>query len=366
MMILLLKEFWSMTTTLGQGGYPEFVLKNTALTHIPMFIYHRVDPIELERQLAYRQRNGYHTLTADEFYNTFQKNTSDEKAVVLTFDDGLDNLYQVAYPLLCKYSFKAVAFLIPNWIGKKRMITWTQAQEMNSTGVIDFQSHSLNHSAIFTSPKIIDFYNPNQTRLPLWTLPLVQTDAVGSWIENANWGAAIYTYTSRLSDNKRYHPDVAIQKYLVSQVAENGGKDFFKKKNWHQQLQHFVVEYKQQHPLHDKYESDDEQGTAIQEELLFSKQLIEKNLPGKRVQYFSYPWNQSGQLAEIQLNECGYVTDFGGLQTKQTANNESSKYYYINRVSGDFIKRLSGKGRKLFATILLSKMLRRVNKGTMY
>jgi len=77
-------------------------------------------------------------------------------SVVLTFDDGYENFYQYAYPVLAKYNFPAMVYLLSAKIGGTAdwfasdgratppMLTKEQILEMRRAG-IDFGSHGINH-----------------------------------------------------------------------------------------------------------------------------------------------------------------------------------------------------------------------------
>ena len=107
----------------------------------------------------------------------------------LTFDDGLKHVWTVAFPLLKKYGLKATCFLITGciaendhrvrptleeyWKGEatlkdvlcmapteEALATWNEIKIMHESGVIDFQSHTMYHSLVFTSDKVFDFVHP--------------------------------------------------------------------------------------------------------------------------------------------------------------------------------------------------------------
>ena len=100
--------------------YPEFVydqrpkpLKN----EIPVFTLHSVEPAQFEEQLEYLSKNEYQTTDADHLYEFIAGiKPVPEQTIVLTFDDGWRNLWDVVYPLLKKYKFQAVSFIIPGLI----------------------------------------------------------------------------------------------------------------------------------------------------------------------------------------------------------------------------------------------------------
>jgi len=90
---------------------------------IPVLMYHRIwpnlqdritqTPEQLEEQLVYLKREGYHSLSLKEYLDFCNgKSKKAGRYVLLTFDDGYVNNLTYAYPLLRKHGFKAVFFII--------------------------------------------------------------------------------------------------------------------------------------------------------------------------------------------------------------------------------------------------------------
>lgn len=70
-----------------------------------------------EEQMAYLYENQYHTLTLDEVKDYYYNHKSiPDKSVLLTFDDCYQSIKKYAYPLLQKYHFHAVAFVVTGWL----------------------------------------------------------------------------------------------------------------------------------------------------------------------------------------------------------------------------------------------------------
>ncbi len=77
-----------------------------------------------------------------------------EKAVLLTFDDGLMSFYENVFPLLKEYKFKAVFAIVVKWTedgaapdygfkdSNPKMATWAQLKEMSESGLVEIVSHS--------------------------------------------------------------------------------------------------------------------------------------------------------------------------------------------------------------------------------
>jgi len=96
-------------------------------------------------ELEYLAENGYETVSlADAYLAMAGLRVLPPKPVVLTFDDGgLDN-YEVAFPLLERYGFTGTFFVITKTVGAEGQMGWEQLQEMCAAGM-SVQSHSVAH-----------------------------------------------------------------------------------------------------------------------------------------------------------------------------------------------------------------------------
>ena len=66
------------------------------------------------------------------------------KSVVITFDDGYDDNYQHAFPVLKKYGFPATIFVITDVVNDEGYLTTAQMKEMMAQG-IEIGSHTRRH-----------------------------------------------------------------------------------------------------------------------------------------------------------------------------------------------------------------------------
>ncbi len=69
--------------------------------------------------------------------------------VVLTFDDGHESNYRLAWPALTSVGGRADFFVNPAQVGTQGYATWAQLREM-SDGGMSIQSHGLDHSHYLT------------------------------------------------------------------------------------------------------------------------------------------------------------------------------------------------------------------------
>ena len=137
---------------------------------IPILMYHAVhvmDPSEasnanliiapdnFEAQIKAMVDAGYYFLTPEEAYKAFTENTLPAKKVVwLTFDDGNEDFYTIAYPILKKYKAKATNNVITGFVkkGNAGNLTVKQMKEMMAHGM-SFQSHTVNHPDLSATDK---------------------------------------------------------------------------------------------------------------------------------------------------------------------------------------------------------------------
>jgi peptidoglycan/xylan/chitin deacetylase (PgdA/CDA1 family) len=104
-----------------------------------------VSPPMFEKQMKYLFEKGYQPITFKDLINYFKfKEKLPEKPLILTFDDGWENQYQNALPVLKKYNFPATFFVVVNYIGKKNFMDWQQLKEILKLGG-EIGSHTLNH-----------------------------------------------------------------------------------------------------------------------------------------------------------------------------------------------------------------------------
>lgn len=158
---------------------------------VRLLAYHSVDrtgsllsvtPEKLRAHLSYLRQNGWRGLSLSEFLARLAGEIGGPREVFLTFDDGYENFYTHAAPLLAEFAFSATVFLVTDYMGDTplwfrrdrdainrlldrfvytqgertememlmsggetgRLMSWPQAQELLAQG-IDFQSHSSQH-----------------------------------------------------------------------------------------------------------------------------------------------------------------------------------------------------------------------------
>ena len=107
-----------------------------------------------EAQMSYLAERGYHCLSLRDAGDYLKlRHKVPARTVALTFDDGYQDFYGEAYPLLRQYGFGATVFVVAEavggvsrWAGNPEfpLLGWEEIRRLNREG-IEFGSHSLTH-----------------------------------------------------------------------------------------------------------------------------------------------------------------------------------------------------------------------------
>lgn len=138
------------------GSLPDFVTARRpaeALDGVPVFCYHLVEPDAFEADLRFLAKNGYRTVRPGELVGYLNGIAElPERSVLLSFDDGPRNFYDVAFPLLRQYGANALGFIAPalhtrassaDDSNHARPMTWEELETVHASGLVEFHSHTL-------------------------------------------------------------------------------------------------------------------------------------------------------------------------------------------------------------------------------
>ncbi|HHW4677929.1 MAG TPA: polysaccharide deacetylase family protein [Xylella sp.] len=95
-------------------------------TSVPVLMHHHVSPStgmitvspeHFESQIAWLARDGWTSLTLEQYARFLAGQPVPRKSIVITFDDGYLDNWVYAHPILQKYNMHAVVFIVSRWIG---------------------------------------------------------------------------------------------------------------------------------------------------------------------------------------------------------------------------------------------------------
>ncbi len=128
--------------------------------------YHHINtPVSIfSLQMRWLRQAGYRTISLTELMNGFETTQDLSKTVVLTFDDGYQDFFTDAFPILKQCGFMATVFLATDRIRDESVrvegadyLTWNEVRELQAEG-ITFGSHSVTHPDLRSlGPEQIDY-----------------------------------------------------------------------------------------------------------------------------------------------------------------------------------------------------------------
>jgi peptidoglycan/xylan/chitin deacetylase (PgdA/CDA1 family) len=380
-------EAWEVPRDLLLGRYPDFVTGGPLPRgHVPVFVFHSLDPEVFGAKVRYLAENEYVTLSADEYFQVLLgTRPAPEKGVVLTFDDGRSSVRTVGLPLMRRHGMKGIVFIVPGrtvsrpgplpptWddvrdgsasaetiLGREEaedsFLSWEEIADLSGSGLFDFHSHSLSHARIHTTPQLAGFMVPSLKKGygPL-DVPLIHEGGTEVPNREIPLGTPLFRSEPRLSESLRFYEDPDVRAACVARVAEEGGEGFFCRKGWEGELRRLVNGRRVSGHL----ETPEDRENAIRKELAESKKIIEDRT-GRPAIHICYPWHVAGPSARRVAREVGYRTAFCGKVKGTPVTLPGGDLHAIARVGEDYVELLPGKGRADLSSILRAKLSRRL------
>lgn len=144
--------------------------KQGSESRIPILAYHSIDtsgsvisttPEKFRSQMQYLAKDSFNVISLGEVTKCIcEKRPFPPRSVAITFDDGYKNVYDVAYPLLKKFGFKATVFLVAGYCGRSNqwkgqpkgiptldLLDWDEIIEMANDGM-EFGAHTMSHPSL--------------------------------------------------------------------------------------------------------------------------------------------------------------------------------------------------------------------------
>lgn len=379
---------WEVPRDLVLGRYPEFVTGGPLpRSHVPVFCFHSLEPESFGRKIAHLAENGYVTLSCEEYFQHLMGGRpAPEKAVVLTFDDGRASVRTVGLPLMRRHGMKGIVFIVPGktvsrpgplpptWDEVRRgeakaeavlgrddaddaFLSWEEIADLSRTGLFEFQSHSLSHARVHTTPLVSGFMTPELRRGygPL-DVPLVHDGERDVPVADIPLGTPLFRSEPRLSEALRFYEDPAVRDACVARVAEEG-EGFFVRRGWQKEL----VKLAGRSHVTGRVEAAEARDAAILRELAVSRERIEAHT-GREAAHLCYPWHVSGPTARRMAREVGYRTAFCGKVRGVPITLPGGDPHAIARVGEDYVELLPGRHRGDLTSILRAKWTRRFGR----
>jgi peptidoglycan/xylan/chitin deacetylase (PgdA/CDA1 family) len=124
---------------------------------VPAYYRQNTHPDTFEAHMRILTEKGYKAIDLNFLMNESgnPKNPT-AKYVLLSFDDGFENFYTNAYPILDKYGLTATMYIISSMVGKefkgRKCMSWSQIDELSRNG-ITMGSHTVTHPILYSLSK---------------------------------------------------------------------------------------------------------------------------------------------------------------------------------------------------------------------
>ncbi len=110
------------------------------------------------QQMEYLHAAGIPVISLPELIRRLKDGQLLGGAVVITFDDGYEDNYLAAFPVLKRFNFPATIFLTTDLIGKEdkrnlSRLNGEQTREMAQSGLIYFEPHTRSHPRLSQLPE---------------------------------------------------------------------------------------------------------------------------------------------------------------------------------------------------------------------
>jgi peptidoglycan/xylan/chitin deacetylase (PgdA/CDA1 family) len=368
------------------GRYPEFVTGGPLPRgDVPVFVFHSLEPESFGRKIEYLSRNGYVTLSADDYYHGLLGGRPfPERSIVLTFDDGRGSLWSVGAPLLKRFGMRGIVFLVPGRMrsdhgplgptlddvssgraptsaitdretGDGAFLSWAEVGALARSGVFDFESHTLLHSRIHIAADPVGFVTPEMRRgYAAFDVPLVRDHDIDLLADRVPLGTPILRSAPRTSEELRFFEAADVRAPCVDEVAAGGGEAFFRRPDWQARLRTRLGKAR----LTGAVETPAEREQAIRLELAEARRLIEEQT-GRPPVHLCYPWHASGPTARRLARETGYRSAYWGKVPGVRLTRAGGDPFSIARIGEDYVELLPGRDRRSLLEVLRRKWARR-------
>lgn len=142
---------------------PQWYIQGPGEVIVPILLYHHiailqsenlyyVSPDMFERQMHLLYEWGYTTISVELLVNAIKHGAElPPKPIILTFDDGSESIFTNALPIMQKYNFTGIVYIVYNYVGPRSYMNPDQIRGLYASGW-EIGSHSLSHVDLTESP----------------------------------------------------------------------------------------------------------------------------------------------------------------------------------------------------------------------
>ncbi len=281
-------------------------------SQVIILVYHRIGPVTdkwsinpmlhhklFEEQINYFSKN-FEIISLNALSEMITKGTIPEKAVVITFDDGYKDNYEVAFPILKKYNAPATIFLATGAIEEKKLFWWDL----------------INYVLFHTDMKSIDIQG-------IGSYQLISNE------DKIETGLNIQEKLKKMDNNKKESIIEELINLTDVNIPEKLGKNYILSWREIKRMEKKGIEFGSHtvnHPILTNVSLDEAKW-----EIINSKNCIEENL-ATEVKSFAYPNGDYNAKILSLVENLGFSSSVSVFPMRPIKNSVS-KLYQLNRIN---------------------------------
>jgi peptidoglycan/xylan/chitin deacetylase (PgdA/CDA1 family) len=306
-----------------------------------------VSLVHFENYCRFLKNEGYQTLQLDDWYELQDKpGKQDKKTVFLTFDDGYLDNWVFAYPVMKKYGIRGTIFINPEFVDPSTdcrptydevlsggmkihelqtlgMLNWEEIKKLDTSRVMDVQSHSMSHNFYFRSDLLVDIYE-GQPKYD-WLAWFEKPDRKPYYMQEdqshfLSPGYPVFEF-GRALGVRRYFPSPELARHAATFTSANHS---FKKEALILELNSKLTEFP------GRMETDEEMEERFRYELFESKRILEEKLE-KKINFLCWPGGGYTDMSIRLSIEAGYKASTIGSSEWNLNPDNSGPYKRIRR-----------------------------------
>lgn len=298
-----------------KAGFIDFygnLRRKISKSQVIILVYHRIGPMTdkwsinpmlhpklFEEQINYFSKN-FKIIPLNNLSEMITEGTIPEKAVVITFDDGYKDNYEVAFPILKKYNAPATIFLATGPIEEKKLFWWDL----------------VNYVLFYTDMKFIDIND-------------IGTYQLSSDEDKIKAGLNIQEKLKKMNNNKKESIINELINLTDVNIPEKLGKKYVLSWREIKRMNKNGIEFGAHtvtHPILTNVSIDE-----AKLEILNSKNCIEENL-GTEVKSFAYPNGDYNEKILSLVENLGFNSSVSVFPMRPIKNSVS-ELYKLNRIN---------------------------------
>ena len=156
------------TATPESAATPTWAVEASGSATVPILLYHHISndqpgnryyvPVAtFEQQMQWLHDHGYTAITVSQLVNVLLNGGPlPARPVAITFDDGNEDVYQNALPILQRFGYPATSFIIVTWVGVQDYVTMDQLKDLIGDGW-EIGSHTMTHIDLTKDHSVLNY-----------------------------------------------------------------------------------------------------------------------------------------------------------------------------------------------------------------